>query len=287
MSADRLGAQPQADATQSESPDTSSSPSARLRSLSRRAAIVVAAAVAAGILTYVISNTVTPTFTSSAELRIVVGGTSGLGEDSVVASNDLTAQLVPLVSTNKVLDAPASSLGLSPSALKSVVSAGSVAQQNLLQISANASSAAESERIARTVTTYFISFETSNSRTLASASSAILSKSIRSLDARLTQIAGQLRTATGSQSALLQSEYDSTLTQSQALGTQSAELDAAGVPVIELLQSAGSGSEVAPRPKLYAIVAALVAAFCVTQLFVLTDRRRRSSASDSFTATAG
>jgi uncharacterized protein involved in exopolysaccharide biosynthesis len=251
-------------------------PVSRWGDLVRRVVIVVAIAIFAGILTYLVSSSVTPTYSSSAEVQVVVGGTSGLGTDSLEASNDLTAQLVQLVPTNKILSAPAAKLGLSTSALRSVISVGAVAQQNLLQISGEASSAARAQQIAVTVTQDFVSSETSDAQSLVASSSAVLSKRIDSLDAQLTRISAQLRTATGSQAALLQSEYGSTLTQSQVLSTQSADLTASGVPTITKVQSAGLGTQTAPRPTLYAIVGALVAAFIASQIFVVTDRRRRS-----------
>jgi len=242
----------------------------------RRVVAVVAAAIIAGVLTYAVSGAVTPTFSSASELRVVVGGISGLGEDSLVASNDLTAQLVQLVPTNKVLQAPAATLGLSVSALRSAISVGSVAQQNLLQITAEGSSAAASQRRAEAVTKDFISFMASDSRSLTDNSSASLSKSVQALNQQLGHIAAELHHADGAQSAILQSQYDSTLTQSQALSAEIAQLDAAGIPVIQEVQSAALGAEVAPRPKLYAIVAALVAAFIAVQFFVVTNRGRRS-----------
>src|SRR6185437_9559335 len=78
------------------------------------AAVAVFAVLVAGA-TYVVSNSISPTYESSAQFRISVNESAGLSQDALLASNSLTAQLVQLLPTDAVLAAPAEQLGMSVS----------------------------------------------------------------------------------------------------------------------------------------------------------------------------
>jgi capsular polysaccharide biosynthesis protein len=240
------------------------------------AAVVV---VLIGVATYVVSRAVPATYKSSSELRVSVNGSNGLGQDSIQASNELTAQLVQLLPTNAVLAKPAAKLGMSPSALQSSVSVGSVAQENLLQVSATGSSPAQAQQRASTVTNAFLSYMKNDARVQAASYMNVLQGGIKAMGSKLAKLEGQLSGASDTRSAtVIEGQIASLQTQEQTLRTDLAQRQASSAPVIQQLQAAGDGSKVSPRPALYAIVALVVAAFVAAQVLTLIERRRGAAA---------
>jgi capsular polysaccharide biosynthesis protein len=112
-------------------------------------AIVFALVIAAA--TFGVSSAISPTYGSSTQLLVNVNEANGLGVDAISAANQLTAQYVQLVPTDAVLAAPAAKLGMSVGDLRNAISAGSVSQQNLLQINAQGPSASAAQQRAATV----------------------------------------------------------------------------------------------------------------------------------------
>jgi capsular polysaccharide biosynthesis protein len=249
----------------------------RTRSTVLRAVIATLLAVVVAIATYFIASGVTATYQSSSQLRVIVNEATGLGSDSITASNQLTAQLVQLVPTDAILTPPAATLGMSVSSLRSNISAGSVAQQNLLQITADGPSAGGAQQRAALVTRYFVSYVTQDAHRQLGIYVTNLSKQLQSVNNTYARLAARLRTAHGNHAAVLQGELGSIVQQQQSLRTQITQRASAGLPVIQTVQAAGAGSKVSPRPVLYAIVALVVAAFIAAQVVVLAERRRRSS----------
>ena len=238
-------------------------------------AATLAIAVLAGAVTYAISSRITPTYRSTAELRVTVNGSAGLGTDSLTAANDLTAQLVQVATTNAVLQSPAASLGMSVSQLASHVSVGSVSQQNVLAVSADATTAALARQRATAVARGLSSFLATD----ASAENATYSRPINEQISRLAQslakIVNQLRHSSGTRvTQLLQTQYSAVLGQEQALQAQLAQRNATGTPSVLEVEPPSLGAKVAPRPTLYAIVGAVVAGFIALQLLVLRRRSR-------------
>jgi glycosyltransferase involved in cell wall biosynthesis/capsular polysaccharide biosynthesis protein len=233
---------------------------------------VIFAVVVAGA-TYGISTAVSPSYQSSAQLRVVVNEANGVSQDALQASNDLTAQLVQLLPTDAILTAPAKQLGMSLSALRSSVSVGSVAQQNLLQVTANAPSAAQARHRVATVAQHFIAFMASDARGQVGGYVHDLSTAISRTNASLVR----LRTARSGLEVTLRNQLASNLKEEQSVLTALVRRQASAIPVIQQVQAAGLGSRVSPRPVLYAIVALLVAGLLAAQVVVLTERRRASA----------
>jgi capsular polysaccharide biosynthesis protein len=255
-------------------------PSRKAGGLGLRIAIALVFVVLAGAVTYVVSSRVPATYKSTSELRVSVNGSNGLGQDSIQASNELTAQLVQLLPTNAVLAKPAAKLGMSPSALQSAVSVGSVAQQNLLEISATGSSPAQAQRRAATVSDAFLSYMRNDARVQASSYMQVLQGGIRRMGERQAKLESQLNgVGTDTRAAtVLEGQIASIQSQQQTLQTDLAQREASSAPVIQPLQAAGAGSKVSPRPVLYAIVALVVAAFVAAQVLTLVQRRRGGTA---------
>lgn len=241
-------------------------------------AIVLLIACGVSLATYAISSGLSPTYRSSTQLSVQVAEASGLGSDSLLASNELTQQLVQLVPTQAVLAKPAQQLGMSVAALRASISAGSVAQQNLLQITAEAPSAAQAQTRASTVTRDFAAYLAKDTKHQIAAYANGLSAELAAVNNSYARLARQLQSTTGSQANVIQGELGSLASQQQSLRNQVTNRASAGVPSVQLVQDAGAGSQVAPKPTLYAIVAFVVAAFVATQLLALSERRRRASA---------
>ena len=256
-------------------------PPPRARGRALRIAVAFVVVVLAGAVTYAVSSSVPASYKASSELRVSVNGSNGLGQDSIQASNELTAQLVQLLPTNAVLAKPAASLGMTPSALQSAVSVGSVAQENLLQISATGSSPAQARQRASTVTTAFLRYMRNDARVQAASYMNALQGGIQSMSSKLGKLETQLSQASATDTraaTVIEGQIASIQAQEQTLRTDLAQREASSAPVIQQLQAAGDGSKVSPRPTLYAIVALIVAAFVAAQVLTLTERRRGGAA---------
>jgi capsular polysaccharide biosynthesis protein len=250
----------------------------RTRTVTFALTLSVLFAVIVGAATYIVSHGLTPDYKSSGEISVTVPGSSGLGQDSILASNDLTAQYVQLLGTTSVLSRPARKLGISVGKLNSQVSAGSVSQQNLLQITAHSSDPAQATRIARTVTEDFIAYVKSTDRAASASYSGSLSSQLSALTARLASVTSQLATATDQTRPLLQSELAILQGNEQTLRNNIAEHQASTDVGIRLVVAAGPASKVSPKPWIYTAVAVIVALFIALQLTLLADRKRRGSA---------
>jgi hypothetical protein len=242
-----------------------------------RVLIVIVFALAAAGVTYGISSAISPTYGSSTQLLVNVNEANGLGVDAVSAANELTAQYVQLVPTNAVLAAPAAKLGMSVTDLRNNISAGTVSQENLLQINANGPSASAAQQRAAVVTSDLVSFLERTNTAQLHTYIGTLSAQLRALDNDYAQLARRLTRARGAQAAYLQGELGALASQQQSLQSQVTQRATAGVSQIQLVRPAGRGARVAPQPTLYAIVALLVAGFVAAQAVAWDHRRRRFS----------
>jgi hypothetical protein len=256
-------------------PFTGWSPPRQGRKIALRVLIVIAFALVAAVATYGVSKAISPTYGSSTQLLVDVNEANGLGVDAISAANQLTAQYAQLVPSDAVLAAPAAKLGMSVGDLRNAISAGTVSQENLLQINANGPSASAAQRRAATVTSDFMSFVTqSNTAQLHSYISSVSSQ-LQAVNDDYARLAARLRKARGAEAAYIQGELGALATQQQSLQSQLTQRAAAGVPNVQLVRPAGSGTQVAPRPTLYAVVALLVAGFIAAQAVAWDYRRRR------------
>lgn len=233
------------------------------------------AAVAIAVLTFVVSNAVSATYKASAQLRVTVNGSNGLGQDAVLGANQLAAQLVQLAPTDAVLSRPASQLGLSTSRLRNALSVGTVAQQNIVEISATGSSKAQAEQRATVATSGLLTFLAGDSRTQLRTYRSSVDQVIAGMDnelQRLSRTTGKLGPA---QLGVIQGEAGGIAGQAEALRGQLAQHEATSVPAVQEIQGATTASKTTPQPLLYAIVALLVAGFVAVQILTLSERRAR------------
>jgi capsular polysaccharide biosynthesis protein len=239
----------------------------------RDIATAAAASLFVALGAFVVSSGISPTYQSSAQLRIVVNEANGLSQDALQASNALTAQLVQLLPTDAVLTRPARELGISVSALRSGISVGSVSQQNLLQITASAGSAAAAKRRAATVTQDFMNFMVRDVRTQLGAYLRDVSNALRGTKGAVAQL-GAVRGGVGggAQTAVAPNLNERSLLNDL---TQRAT---GNIPVIQQVQPATLGDKVSPKPALAAAVALLIAGFLAVQAIMLLERRRKGGA---------
>ena len=258
-------------------PSTRRRPAGHWRGLA--AVAIIGFMIGAAAVTYAVANSLTPSYSSSSQLSVNVAESTGLGEDSVVASNDLVAQYVQLLTASSVLAAPARTLGISTGKLRSEISAGSVSQQNLLQITAHSDNAGQTQRVAQTVTRDFVSYVKRTNGQASATYTKRLAAQLAGVSAQIAAVNKELGASTvNNANASLSTKLGSLLTEQQTLRNDIATRNVTSAVSIKTVVPAGSAGQVAPKPGLYAIVAALVALFIGLQLAILGDRRRRARA---------
>lgn len=248
-----------------------------LSRFSVRFGLVAAFAVIVAVVTYAVSSAAPAAYKASSEVRVSVNENNGLSQDSLQAANLATAQDVQLIPTDAVLAGPAAKLGTTPSALSGVISVGSVAQQNLVQISGSGSTPAQAQQRAAEVTAGFMQFTARDAKSQLSSYQKTLGGGIGTMTTGIDKLAKQLANARGSRATVLQTQIGSLSAEQQALRTQLATRQATGIPSVQLVEPAGLGNKVSPKPALYSVVALLVAAFVGAQLLALTERKRRAA----------
>ena len=256
-------------ADQMDRPGTTFPPAAKApegREVWEQIGMVLVAAIIIAVLTFVISNGVTATYRASTQVQVSVAGQNGLGQDSVLGANQLTAQLVQLTPSDAVLGAPAAQLGLSTSTLRSAVSAGALAQQNILQISATANSSADARERANTVTKAVLAYVAGTSQRQLQAYSRSVQGAIDQMGSALSRLNATKGKLSPAQLGVIQGEAGAIAAQDQALRGQLAQRAAVSAPLVAEISSATSADKVSPRPLLYTVVAFLVVIFVGLQI---------------------
>lgn len=240
----------------------------------RAATICLVISVAVAAIAYGVGKLLPATYQSSGLIRVAVASQGGINDPVVTAANDTATQYAQLASAQPVATLAASRLGLSPSSLSGTISGSTVSAQNLVQVSVTADSAGAAVR-------------------RASAASLALQRYVTGLNAResaqyvarvqqsLTQVNQQIRTLTGRLATDSGSEALSDTAVLQSLESQQASLlgdvarDAASSqPSLQVVQAAAAATVLSPQPKLYALVAFVVALIITGRAaFVLSGRR--------------
>ncbi|MDX6647625.1 MAG: hypothetical protein QOK40_3352 [Miltoncostaeaceae bacterium] len=249
--------------------------------------LILAVAAVCGVLTLVVSMLVPATYSSSATVRVSFPPALGGLRDTVLASNDLASQYAQLVTSTPVVDDAARRLGISSSNLRGAISAGTVADQNLISLSAQGSSAAEaggrSNALADAFTRYLAQ---ANARQTAAYATVVskrllpLQRQIDAAQARMARAArgfaaaGQgAREAANATFASQQSLLATLQGQRQQLLSGLAQAAAGAQPSVEIVTVAGPGDKVQPRPVLYAVLALVLGGLVTAQIVVLAHRR--------------
>ena len=242
---------------------------------------ILAAAAVAGLAIAAASYLVPATYKSSATVRVVAQSQAGVPSDQIVqASNDLASEYAQLGTSQPIVSAAATQLGMPTGDLQSKVSAGTVSGQNLVQISVQASSPGTAEKRTSAVASQFAAYVRGKNAQQASEYAADVKTKLAPLDAAIA--AARRDIASGGSSAgqiAKQSTLSDLLTQRQTALSQLATATAAGQPLVEVFAPAGPGSKVSPKPVLYGIIAFCVVALVAAQLStVILSRRIRRAA---------
>ena len=244
--------------------------------------IVLGAALVA-ILVFAVSSVAPAVYSSSATVSITAASTpGGSAQDVALASNDLAAQDAQLVTTDAVLTAASKVVGVPTSTLDSHVSAGTVAAQNLVQITTQASSPHKAQAWAQALAVAFQNFLVLRGRLNSAAlqksvaaQSSTLSTQIASLQA---QIAANSGAAPGSaQFTELESDENQLtdlVTSKATLTSNTALAIASQQPNVDVVVAGYAATKVSPHPSLYALIGGLLALLVGCQLAVVLARRR-------------
>jgi capsular polysaccharide biosynthesis protein len=207
--------------------------------------LIVSVVAAAGV--YGVSGALPPVYQASGTIRVAVPSQGGITDPNVTAANDLATQYEQLVSSGAVQVMAASALHVPVNSLDGTISGSTVAAQNIVQVTATAGSAGVHRYL--TNLTY-----RQNQHYLGALTQGIT---------RATDPPGS--TAPSSPAAA----------NARATLLAQAQLDAAGnQPSFEVIDRSASASETSPRPKLYALVAFVVALIVSARLAFVVSRRR-------------
>jgi capsular polysaccharide biosynthesis protein len=244
---------------------------------------IVLGVVVVAVLVFLISSVAPKVYSSSATVSIAAASTpGGSAEDQALASNDLAAQDAQVVNTNAVLAAASKATGASSSELGSHLSSGTVAAQNLVQITMQSSNADQAQQWAHAVATSFKSVLLSRAATNAAELQKSVNTQAASLDSQIAglkvQIAADGDPPAGSAAlAVLESQENqltnletsrATLTSNTAIAVASEQ------PDVSIVVSGTAPVKESPKPALYALIGALIALLVGCQLAVVMARRR-------------
>jgi capsular polysaccharide biosynthesis protein len=245
--------------------------------------ILLATALAAGAA-YAGCSVLPPTYESKATLRVVVHSGTGVTQDAVLASNDLAVQYAPLVRSSAVLGPAAARLGPSGKSLSQAISTGTVGDQNLMAVSAQGGSQREAQRRANAVARQFVTYIRATNRQQVASYSKRVSATLSPIQAQISALQAQLSRSSGSnaQSSTSAGGTQATLatlmTARQRAAADLAQGMASSQPQVDLIDQAGAGVQVQPKPMLYVLVTGLAALLLTLQLVIVVGARRQVAA---------
>jgi capsular polysaccharide biosynthesis protein len=200
-------------------------------------------------------------YQSSGKIRVAVPTQGGLQDPSVTAANDLATQYAQLVDTPSVRDLTAQALGVTPSSLSGKLAGATVSAQNIIQVTATADSSGQATTRAAAAVEAVRGF-------LSGLTHAQNAEYLANVDRALKS----MNTAT----ALLKSPATGAAVGSarvQLIG-QAYRDQAGNQPTFQVVDMAGSASQTSPQPKLYALVAFIVALIVGSRIAFAAAARR-------------
>lgn len=219
--------------------------------------LIVSVVAAAGV--YGVSGALPPVYQASGTIRVAVPSQGGITDPNVTAANDLATQYEQLVSSGAVQVMAASALHVPVNSLDGTISGSTVAAQNIVQVTATAGSAGVAQARAVAAVDAVHRYLTNLTYRQNQHYLGALSQGIT----RATDPPGS--TAPSSPAAA----------NARVTLMAQAQLDAAGnQPSFQVIDRSASASETSPRPKLYALVAFVVALIVSARLAFVVSRRR-------------
>jgi hypothetical protein len=238
----------------------------------RAAPMVLAGAIASFVVVLVVSSALHDRYEDSALVRIVLNSAPGPSQDSTTASNQLASQYTQLIDTEEALGFAAQSVGTTVSELKDKVSAGTVQDQNVLRVTARGSSADRTTQVANAVAQSFAAYIRRDSALRAFSYASDVRRRLRPLDRAIASARRRSGSRFQSVAIKAQAELSGLVAQSQRVIADLAERTVGGQLQVDIPEPADGASKTFPRPGLFAVVAAILAALLGMQLALMRER---------------
>ena len=196
--------------------------------------------------------------------------------DTTLGADNLANQYAQVVNSTRVLNAADRLVGDPGGIPSSSITGGAVAAQNLVSIRATASSPSLAAKRAAAVATAFLRFITKQVNRQASGYRNTSSAQLKPLNAQIAQTQAALASSgspTSPKTLTLEQTLNTLIAQRAAALGSIAQTAVAGRPAVTLVSAAGAGSQVAPKPKVYALVGFVLALLILARLVVYFDAR--------------
>jgi capsular polysaccharide biosynthesis protein len=247
--------------------------------LKKRWPLILIVAVVVAVATYFVARLVPAQYKSTASVVVQVSGSNP--DQTATAANSVAGQYAQDVTAQVVIAGASRKLSAADAhGLSSAVSGGTVASQNIVQVSATGSSAGQAQQRAAALlaglTEYVHRLVVGQTKAYAHAAQAQLTPIVSQID-RITSELDKAPTSklTSGRYLALQSTLSTLIAERASANVAIAQNATAGEPSVTLLSEAGPGSQVAPRPTLYAGVAFLLALIVMWQLLLALAPRPR------------
>ncbi len=241
---------------------------------SPRALIVLVLALLVAAAVYEISNRAPARYQSSATVRVSVQTTSGISDPAVTAANDLASQFAQLASSTPVVDYAAALLGVPAKDLEGNITAGTVAAQNLVRVTATGSGPAQAQARATAVAKAFVVYlDRIDAQQVSRYQKAITSKLgplTREIEAARKRL-GSSNPETQRNATVLLSGL---LGQQQTVLSSVAQSSAAAQPSLQLVSPGGTATKASPKPTLYAAIGFLATLLLLGRFLYVVGVRR-------------
>ncbi len=244
--------------------------------------------VVAGAGAYFASSRIPPSYQASSLVEVSAHPQTGISpQDIATASNDLAAQLAQLTRTAPVVGLAAQSLHDSAGAVGQHVVAAVLANQNLIQITAQNTTPKSTQARAAAVAEALQSYVSARSASGADTPPAPPTNTqLAAIDAQLaaaqadaakaeaaaaTSYPGSVSVAVAAQKATFVQQLQ---LQRNTVAMQVDAADANATPTVQVLGGASAAVKVQPRPTLYAGVTLVLTALLAGQISVFVGSRR-------------
>jgi capsular polysaccharide biosynthesis protein len=240
---------------------------------------ILLTAVVVAVITYIVSDAVPKTYSASATVSVTLppsASATATGE-AVAATGDLATQYADTATLGPILTLASKLSGISPSVLGSSTSAGTISGENLISIRGEASEGPASGARANAIAEALVQTVRAQNTAAIAAYSRSVDRELRPLNAQIAALDARLTNAklNSASQASVEGTLSSLLIQRGSLESQIIQNESSQ-PTITLLSRAGDGSVIDPKPKLYALIALIVAVLVAGQLSITIRSYRRS-----------
>jgi capsular polysaccharide biosynthesis protein len=219
---------------------------------------VLIAVVVAGVV-YAGSKHLSATYQANASFVVEIPAEGGLSDPTVTAANDIATQYAQLATAAPVLDAAAKTLKVNASTLSGKIQGSTISAQNIVQVTASATDPGRATAIAQAVDVALVEYirqlESSTGAQFNAKANVLLAPLNAEITGLRTKIAGERLSRRGPDESALQ-----TLIAQQASEISQLATDTAGSqPSLQVVSGGASASQIAPKPKEYAVIGLVVA----------------------------